>query len=52
MTFRPGWCRSQPFPDALLDDLPDNAPGPEARYETREAVALAFVAGLPLTLPR
>ena len=35
---------SQPFPDALLDDLPDNAPGPEARYETREAVALAFVA--------
>ena len=30
----------QPYPDALLDDLPDNAPGPEARYETREAVAL------------
>jgi hypothetical protein len=36
----------QPYPDALLDDLPDTAPGPEARYETREAVALAFVAGL------
>ena len=36
----------QPFPDALLDDLPDNAPGPEARYDTREAVALAFAAGL------
>ena len=36
----------QPYPDALLDDLPDSAPGPEARYERREAVALAFVAGL------
>ena len=36
----------QPCPDALLDDLPDAAPGPEARYETKEAVALAFVAGL------
>jgi RNA polymerase sigma-70 factor (TIGR02960 family) len=36
----------QPYPDALLDDLPDTAPGPEARYERREAVALAFVAGL------
>jgi len=36
----------QPYPDALLDDLPDTAPGPEARYEAREAVALAFVAGL------
>ena len=42
----------QPFPDALLDDLPDNAPGPEARYETREAVALAFVAGLQRLPPR
>jgi RNA polymerase sigma-70 factor (TIGR02960 family) len=38
--------RLQPYPDALLDDLPDTAPGPEARYETREALALAFVAGL------
>ena len=41
----------QPCPDALLDDLPDNAPGPEARYETREAVALALVAGLQRTMP-
>jgi RNA polymerase sigma-70 factor (TIGR02960 family) len=40
----PRWL--QPYPDALLDDLPDAAPGPEARYETREALALAFVAGL------
>jgi RNA polymerase sigma-70 factor (TIGR02960 family) len=36
----------QPYPDALLDELPDTAPGPEARYEHREALALAFVAGL------
>jgi RNA polymerase sigma factor (sigma-70 family) len=36
----------QPCPDVLLDGVPDEAPGPEARYETREAIALAFVAGL------
>ena len=42
----------QPYPDALLDDLPDAAPGPEARYETREAVALAFVTGLQRLPPR
>lgn len=35
-----------PYPDTLLDGIADDAPGPEARYETREAVALAFVAGL------
>jgi RNA polymerase sigma factor (sigma-70 family) len=38
--------RLEPYPDALLEGLPDDAPGPEARYEAREAVALAFVAGL------
>ena len=42
----------QPYPDALLDDLPDAAPGPEARYEAKEAVALAFVAGLQRLPPR
>jgi RNA polymerase sigma-70 factor, ECF subfamily len=36
----------QPYPDILLEGLPDSAPGPAARYETKEAVALAFVAGL------
>jgi RNA polymerase sigma-70 factor (TIGR02960 family) len=36
----------EPYPDALLDGVPDGSPGPEARYEAREAVALAFVAGL------
>ncbi len=42
----------QPYPDALLDDLPDTTPGPEARYERREALALAFVAGLQRLPPR
>jgi RNA polymerase sigma-70 factor (ECF subfamily) len=36
----------QPYPDVLLEDIPDQAPGPEARYETKEAIALAFIAGL------
>jgi RNA polymerase sigma-70 factor (TIGR02960 family) len=44
--------RLQPYPDTLLDDLPDTAPGPEARYEAREAVTLAFVTGLQRLPPR
>jgi RNA polymerase sigma-70 factor (ECF subfamily) len=36
----------EPYPDVLLEGIPDHAPGPEARYETKEAVALAFIAGL------
>jgi RNA polymerase sigma-70 factor (TIGR02960 family) len=36
----------EPYPDVLLEALPDASPGPEARYEAREAVTLAFVAGL------
>ncbi len=36
----------EPYPDLLLDGVPDRAPGPEARYETREAVGLAFISGL------
>src|ERR1700733_11773330 len=42
----------QPDPDALLDDLPDTAPGPEARYESREALGLAFTAGRQRLPPR
>ncbi len=42
----------QPFPDALLDGVPDAAPGPEARYQMREAVGLAFVTGLQRMPPR
>ena len=37
----PSWL--EPYPDSALPDL---APGPEARYEQREATQLAFVAGL------
>ncbi len=40
----------QPYPDALLPA--DPAPGPEARYETREAVELAFVVALQRMPPR
>jgi RNA polymerase sigma-70 factor (ECF subfamily) len=36
----------QPYPDVLLEGIPDHAPGPEALYEAKEAVALAFIAGL------
>ncbi len=37
----PVWL--EPYPDALLDRIPDADAGPEARYEAKEAVALAFV---------
>jgi RNA polymerase sigma-70 factor (TIGR02960 family) len=46
----PVWL--EPYPDTLMEDLPDTSPGPEARYETREALALAFVAGLQRLPPR
>jgi RNA polymerase sigma-70 factor, ECF subfamily len=36
----------EPYPDSWLEALPDAAPGPEARYETREAVGLAFITAL------
>ncbi|MFZ1880220.1 MAG: RNA polymerase subunit sigma-70 [Gaiellaceae bacterium] len=36
----------EPYPDLLLEGIPDEAPGPEARYELREGIALAFVTGL------
>jgi RNA polymerase sigma-70 factor (TIGR02960 family) len=38
--------RLEPYPDVLLEGIPDEAPGPEARYESKEAIALAFVVGL------
>jgi RNA polymerase sigma-70 factor (TIGR02960 family) len=41
----------QPYPDALLDDVPDQAPGPEARYESHEAISLAFITALQLLPP-
>jgi RNA polymerase sigma-70 factor (ECF subfamily) len=36
----------EPYPDVLIERIADEAPGPEARYEHKEATALAFVAGL------
>src|SRR4051794_20610073 len=41
----------QPYPDALIDELPDAAEGPDAQYETKEAVGLAFVSGLQRMAP-
>jgi RNA polymerase sigma-70 factor (TIGR02960 family) len=40
----PVWL--EPYPDVLLEGIPDEAPGPEARYESKEAIALAFIVGL------
>ena len=42
----------EPYPDVLLEGLPDSAPGPEARYEARESVSLAFITALQLLPPR
>ena len=42
----------EPYPDALLEGIADAAPGPEVRFETKESVALAFVAGLQHLPPR
>ncbi len=42
----------EPYPDSALTDMPDRAPGPDARYDTREAVTLAFVAAIQLLPPR
>jgi RNA polymerase sigma-70 factor (ECF subfamily) len=36
----------EPYPDLLLEGIPDEAPGPEARYEAKESIALAFIVGL------
>ncbi len=42
----PPWL--EPYPDVLLDQRP----GPEARYETTEAISLAFITALQLLPPR
>jgi RNA polymerase sigma-70 factor (TIGR02960 family) len=46
----PPWL--EPYPDVLLDNLIDQAPGPETRYETTEAISLAFITALQLLPPR
>jgi RNA polymerase sigma-70 factor (TIGR02960 family) len=42
----------EPYPDVLLEGLADRAPGPEARYQAREAISLAFITALQLLPPR
>jgi RNA polymerase sigma-70 factor (ECF subfamily) len=49
-TGEPLWL--DPYPDALLDGVPDDAPGPEARVSQREGVGLAFVTATQLLPPR
>jgi RNA polymerase sigma-70 factor (ECF subfamily) len=42
----------EPYPDAMLEGIADLAPGPDARYEAKETIALAFVTGLQQLVPR
>jgi DNA-directed RNA polymerase specialized sigma24 family protein len=37
----PMWL--EPYPDVLLDSIADAAPGPAARYESRESIELSFI---------
>jgi RNA polymerase sigma-70 factor (ECF subfamily) len=42
----------EPYPDALLEGAIDMPLGPEARYEQRESISLAFVTALQILPPR
>jgi len=42
----------EPCPEELLAGLPDAEPGPEARYEAREAISLAFITAVQRLPPR
>jgi RNA polymerase sigma-70 factor (ECF subfamily) len=42
----------EPYPDTALEGIADTAAGPEARYEMREAVQLAFITAIQLLPPR
>ena len=42
----------EPCPEVLLEGLADRAPGPEARYEAKQAISLAFVTAVQLLPPR
>jgi RNA polymerase sigma-70 factor (TIGR02960 family) len=46
----PVWV--EPYPDVLLDGVPDIAPGPEARYDTKESIELTFITALQHLPPR
>jgi RNA polymerase sigma-70 factor, ECF subfamily len=45
----PSWL--EPYPDCLLDDLPDGPLGPDVRYGATESVSLAFLAALQCLPP-
>ena len=42
----------QPYPDVLLEGVADRAQEPDARYEQREAIGLAFMVALQRLPPR
>jgi RNA polymerase sigma-70 factor, ECF subfamily len=42
----------QPYPDDLLNELATDVADPEARYETAEAISLAFMTAVQLLPPR
>jgi RNA polymerase sigma-70 factor (TIGR02960 family) len=46
----PVWL--EPYPDVLLEGVADRAQEPDARYEAREAIGLAFVFALQRLPPR
>jgi RNA polymerase sigma-70 factor (ECF subfamily) len=46
----PVWL--DPYPDLLLEDIPDRSAGPAARYEARESIELAFIVALQHLPPR
>jgi RNA polymerase sigma-70 factor (ECF subfamily) len=51
-TRRPDPLWLEPYPDVLLNGIPEAAPGPAARYEAKESISLAFVAAVQLLPPR
>jgi RNA polymerase sigma-70 factor (ECF subfamily) len=42
----------EPYPDSSLEGIADDTPSPEARYASREAVQLAFIAVIQQLPPR
>jgi RNA polymerase sigma-70 factor (ECF subfamily) len=42
----------EPYPDSELESLPDPAAGPDARYELRESIRLAFITAIQQLPPR
>jgi RNA polymerase sigma-70 factor (TIGR02960 family) len=46
----PVWV--EPYPDVLLEDVPDDAPGPDTRVENQESMKLGFITALQQLSPR